>query len=129
MEQNAKIFQILHKTLCRLAIYAGYEEEIFICAMIYLDKLLKYTTDEAQNPFKKSLKLRKSLSACVFLAGKMHSGATDKIKLVDFSKIVNIPVSELYTMESLLCNDILKWKLNIDSEYFRCYKNQLESLF
>lgn len=128
VKKNALLIQ---KTLGRLAMFSKYDPEIFICAMIYLDRLLKFQTSQNSEalPFKKSSLLRKTLCVSVFLAGKMHSGKTNKIKLADFSKIVGIHLRELSLMESLVAHDVFNWNFGIDSEYFGVYKKQLHSLF
>jgi hypothetical protein len=134
---------LIKKTLHRIAMFAQYEPEIYTCAMIYLDRLLKFqinesssstcqmkeTEDNLTSPFRKSNFLRKSLIACVFLAGKMFTGHTDKISLNSFAAIVGVEATELSKMESLITTKVFNWNLGIDGDYFRVYQKQLESLF
>lgn len=128
---------LIQKILSRLSTFAGYDDEIYICAMIYLDKLLKFQVADQKNsselemvnPFRNSDSLRSLISICVFLAGKMYSGQVESLKLRDFSKIVGISEDYLAKMECLLTTEVFQWKLRIDSDYFRVYKSRLENLF
>lgn len=95
-----------------------FDESVYICALIILDRILK---SRVKIGFKSTI--RRLAFVSLFISFKMFSGG-DKVNVEDFSKICSIPKEAFEENEIIVCCEILDWKLNVEADYYQRYRDR-----